>query len=345
MYCYCTYFDWNYASRGLALYRSLERHCPSFRLWVLCMDSRCYDILSQLHLEHICLVRLEDLEKDDERLLAAKQNRRRIEYYFTCTPSLPLFILSHWPGVDLITYLDADLFFFSDPAPIYEEIADHSIAIIPHRFPTGFRHLEDSGIYNVGWLSFRRDRDGLACLHWWRDQCLEWCYDRKENGRFADQKYLDDWPSRFENVVVLRHKGANLAPWNLANYVVAVDHTVISVDDEPLIFYHFQGFRQLARALFDTGLAGYGVAPSTIVLHEVYGVYVRSLVASAHEMLAFSDHAIRPGSIRGYSSDAPMAQDSRLLWLLARFMRSPFRHLRTLFRKQRFFFIRGHPLG
>ena len=345
MYCFCTYFDQNYASRGLALYRSLERHCPSFRLWVLCMDSRCYDILSQLHLKHMCLVRLEDFEKDDEGLLAAKQNRRRIEYYFTCTPSLPLFILSHWPDVDLVTYLDADLFFFGDPAPLYKESAGHSIAIMPHRFPTRFRYLEDLGIYNVGWLSFRRDRDGLGCLHRWRDQCLEWCHDRTENGRYADQKYLDDWPSRFQNVVVLQHKGANLAPWNLANYAIGVDHDAVSVDGEPLIFYHFQGFRQLAKVLFDTGLVPYESVPSSTVLHEIYDPYVRSLAASAHEMSAFSDHAVRLRSIRGHSSDARIAQDSHFLWLSGRFMRSPIRHLRTILSRQRFFFIRGHLLG
>ena len=32
---YCSYFDHNYLSRGVALYRSLQRHAPGARLWVL----------------------------------------------------------------------------------------------------------------------------------------------------------------------------------------------------------------------------------------------------------------------------------------------------------------------
>src|SRR5712691_2882118 len=220
MYHFCTYFDHRYLPRGLALYRSLKQHCRSFQLWVLCMDRECYDVLSQLDLPDIQLIALEDFEKDDQELLGAKQNRTLIEYYFTCTPSLPLFILNNCPEVGIITYLDADFFFFADPAPVFDEIADHSIAIIGHRFPAQLRHREQYGIYNVGWLSFRRDEQAFSCLVWWRERCIEWCYDRCEDGRFADQKYLDDWPTRFQGVVVLNHQGVNLAPWNLANYKI-----------------------------------------------------------------------------------------------------------------------------
>lgn len=35
---YCTYFDHNYLSRGVALHRSLQRHAPGARLWVCCED-------------------------------------------------------------------------------------------------------------------------------------------------------------------------------------------------------------------------------------------------------------------------------------------------------------------
>ncbi len=156
------------------------------------------------------------------------------------------------PEIDFITYLDADLFFFADPKPIFEEIGDRSIAIIGHRYPPQLHHLLEFGIYNVGWLSFRRDENGLACLQRWRQQCLEWCYDRAEEGRYADQKYLDDWPESFQSVVVLRHKGANLAPWNLANYRIHRAQDRVWVDDDPLIFYHFQGFTQLKSWMLTT---------------------------------------------------------------------------------------------
>ena len=152
MYNYCTYFDENYLSRGFALYGSLREHCPAYKLWVLCMDQAVYKILEKLDLPGMHPLSLEVFERDDDPLISARQNRSRIEYYFTCTPSLPLFILNHHPEVDLITYLDADLFFFADPAPLLAEMEGKSIGIIGHRFPARLRDKERYGIYNVGWL-------------------------------------------------------------------------------------------------------------------------------------------------------------------------------------------------
>ena len=221
-YNFCTYFDVNYLSRGLALYASLRTHCPHFRLWVLCMDSASFEALQHLRLPGIQAIQLDAFEAGDHQLLEAKKNRSQVEYYFTCTPSLPLYIFRKFPEVEMITYLDADLYFFDDPSPLFEEMGDQSIAIIGHRFPPALRSQERFGIYNVGWLSFKRDEHAVACLQWWRKKCIEWCYDRLDNGRFADQKYLDVWPEKFQKVVVLQHHGANVAPWNLENYNLSI---------------------------------------------------------------------------------------------------------------------------
>lgn len=247
----------------------------------------CYEVLSQLGLREIRLISLEDFERGDEELLRAKKNRTLIEYYFTCTPSLPLFILRNYSEVDLITYLDADLFFFADPAALYEEMFGGAIAIIGHHFPPNLRHLEQHGIYNVGWLSFKRGAQAFACLQRWREQCIRWCYDRIDEGRFADQKYLDNWPNLFQDVVLLSHKGANLAPWNLGNYIIHRDGNCLRVDDELLIFFHFHGFKQIENWLYDPGLTFYDVKPSKLVLRDIYGLYIKALLDVKWQFLTF----------------------------------------------------------
>ena len=247
-YHFCTYFDRNYLARGLALYESLRQHCRRpFVLWILCFDDETYDILARLNLPGVRLISQQAFEASDEALVRAKADRSRVEYYWTCTPSLPLYVLQHDPEVELITYLDADLCFYSDPRPIYDELGDGSILIVEHRFSPEYAHLATtSGIYNVGLLAFRSDEHGLACLRWWRERCLEWCYIRFDDGRFGDQKYLDDWPKRFDRLVVLQHKGAGLAPWNLTRYAIDAGLGRVTVDSVPLIFYHYHSFQYVS---------------------------------------------------------------------------------------------------
>jgi hypothetical protein len=99
-------------------------------------------------LQEVDLINLEEFERDDDPLRQAKTNRSLLEYYFSRTPSLLLFILQNYPAVDLITYLNADLFFFSRLDASFDEIANHSIAIIAHRFPAAFRNsrVAESGL-------------------------------------------------------------------------------------------------------------------------------------------------------------------------------------------------------
>ena len=98
---FCTYFDRHYLVRGLALYNSLTKHCPDFKLWILCLDLSSHDELVRLNLPKVSLLTLDELERDDPALRQAKTNRSRVEYYFTCTPSLPLLILRIDPTIDL----------------------------------------------------------------------------------------------------------------------------------------------------------------------------------------------------------------------------------------------------
>jgi hypothetical protein len=300
MFYFCTYFDSNYIIKGLALYRSLVRYAKPFHLWVLCFDDTAYEILQELALPEVIPVTLRDFEKGDRELLRAKSNRSMVEYYFTCTPSLPWYILRHHPEVDIITYLDADLFFFSTPSPIYQELTGGSVLIVGHRFPPHLKHCEVNGIYNVGLLSFRNDDVGLQCLQRWRDQCLEWCYDRVEAGRFADQKYLDDWPVRFPGVVVLQHQGAGLAPWNVEKYSLRLENGQVLVDSQPLVFFHFHGLKQVKRWLYDPNFAQYGTHADTVLKNRIYGPYIQELRQVAlWGALSAAQSCVHMSSIRG----------------------------------------------
>ena len=109
----------------------------------------------------------------------------------------------------------------------------------------------DYGVFNGGWVCVRRDARGLACLEDWSGRCLDWCFDRVEDGKYGDQKYLEEWPKRFDGVVVLKREGANLAPWNVEDYRISLCNGQVMADDDPVIFYHFSGLRQVRRWLYN----------------------------------------------------------------------------------------------
>jgi hypothetical protein len=268
---FCTLFDSGYLFKVLALYDSLERHCERFHLTALCVDEEAERLLRLLTLPNMSVLPLAELESGDPGLAATKADRNRFEYCCTATPALPLHLLETRPELDEITYLDADLFFFSDPEPLFAEMGEASVLITPHRFPDYLRHYEANGIFNVQFMTFRRDERGLAALRWWHDRCLEWCYLRLEDGKFADQKYLDDWPDRFEGVHVLRHPGGGLAPWNIDRHTLRREDGRVLVDGEPLVFFHFHRVRMRVDGGYDWRAPGYlGLGAAREVVYRPY---------------------------------------------------------------------------
>lgn len=272
---YCTYFDSRYLTRGITLYESIcKQSSRPICLWVLCLDEESHKILARASLAGMQLIRMEDLEGADPELAHAKSNRSTVEYFFTSTPCLPRYILNANPEIADITYVDGDLYFFSDPEQIFLDIGANSIAITPHRFAKRNTGREQLGIFNVAFNYFRRDADGIACLEWWRERCLEWCYDRLEDGKFADQGYLNDWPERFCGVKVLNHPGVNLAPWNVEDARLTSRAGRIYSDGEPLIFYHFHALKVLSGRLFNPCWENYEIKPPGVLRRRIYQPYI-----------------------------------------------------------------------
>jgi hypothetical protein len=282
---YCTYFDHNYLSRGLALFHSLQQHAPGARLWVLCLSDICYHALVALDLPNLVPRRLADFEAADPEVAATRPDRSLIEYYFTCSPAWKLHVLNNEPDAEWVTYLDSDLFFFASPEPIYAEMKEASFGIIPHHFTRRTAYRRRFGIYNVGWVSVRRCEEGIAALQWWRERCIEWCYDfvDADGDRFADQRYLNRLPGLFPHVHVIQHLGANLAPWNFADLRVEWrDGSVLVEGRYPLLFFHFHGVKREGRYYFNSHRVFHAPFPELMRQH-IYQPYVVALDAAELE--------------------------------------------------------------
>lgn len=294
---FCTLFNRNYLSRGLALYESLRRHVDDFRLFVFAFDDDTAEVLDALDLPKLVTIPLTDFE--DGELLRVKGSRSPVEYCWTSTSSTILYVLEQYDS-PLCTYVDADVYFFADPSPLLQELSDDSVLLTEHRYTPRYDRSRESGTYCVQFTAFRNDERGLRALRWWRDSCIEWCYARHEDGKFGDQKYLDDWLDRFEGVHVLEHPGGGLAPWNVQQYdIYERDGSVWcrsrkSGGEFPVVFYHFHALRFLTPARVD--FWAYRLDEDDI--HLLYRPYVADLVDQGDRVKAIrpdiDPHAVGP---------------------------------------------------
>jgi hypothetical protein len=328
---YCTYFDHRYLPKGLAMIRSLRRQVPDAQVWVLCLSPQALAILRELGEPGVNAIAMEDFESGDTGLACAKDDGRSvIEYYFTLTPSLVLYIMRAMPNAEIVTYLDGDLWFLADPEPVYREMGTDSILIIPHGFAPVMKHREKYGIYNVGWVSFRTDKRGMACVHWWRERTIEWCFDRVDDGRFADQGYLDQFPRLFVGVHVLTHRGANLAPWNIAASKISARLDAIWANDDRVLFFHFHDLKRLLSGEYLVSHGAYQAPLTPLVRDSLYKPYLREISAIEVEM------ATRFASADGNTIRAPETVMPIHSW---RTWRAKFRAARALARNRRLGYV------
>lgn len=289
---FCTYFNKNYLAHGRSLYESLISVMPNAKLLMMCMDDESFEVLSQVNYPHAILAKYSDMESQNPALLIAKENRSLVEYFYTCSSATCVYSMKNIVGIDSITYLDADLFFFSSPQAIFDEMRTSSIGIIEHKFSKLTMRNKIYGLYNVGWITFRNDQEGNKCINDWHEKCLEWCYQKLEGDKYADQKYLDKWPQDYKNVCIIQNIGANLAIWNINNYKLNKIDDQVYVDNQKLIFYHFANFKQIGKNVFKTDLSRVFYKTNGIVKHDIYMPYIKKIIKnqnSDYQIIAKKD--------------------------------------------------------
>lgn len=280
---YCTYFDRHYLLKGLALQSSLKKYNPFVELWILCMDKYTYLILESMKLTNIKLITLPEFE--DHQLLKAKKNRNRVEYYWTCTPSLPLYVFNKSKDCDYAVYIDTDLFFYSPSENIFTELTSNSIYIAEHRYPPEQQYrINRQGRFNVGILIFKNDDYGKKCLTRWRKQCIKWCYFREEDGKMGDQMYLNEWPKLYDKLTISRNLGVNAAPWNIALYNVKRSANEVFINSDELICYHFHQFK-IYRNNHYTYAKGYELSQN--IIDTIYRPYINEITEQLSRLKFF----------------------------------------------------------
>ena len=133
---------------------------------------------------------------------------------------------------------------------------------------------------------------------------MEWCFNRLEDGKFGDQKYLDQWPVLFGGVHILQCRGAGVAPWNFSQYEITEHRDGhLFIDGEPLVFYHFHQFRILEGGRFYYASSVYSADKDFPA--GVYMSYTQAILDSINAV-----RLVDPGFSSGIESHGPVTLEA-----------------------------------
>ncbi len=248
----CTYFDKNFLPRGLALYDSISQFHKNFIFYVLTFDHETYEYLSGLGNSNMVLISHESYNKYFNT--NPKNFDDRKQYYFSSTPNICLYILENFHAVDLLLYLDADVFLFNSLDPLYQEVEYASIAYCPHRTLNIFNLLaQNHGQYHVGVTFFRNLELARNCLNGWKSDCETWHKGMQgyHLDYFSDQIFLDNWEDNYPGTMIITNIGVNAAPWNAGRYRVSEVNDMYYLNDTPLLIFHFSALKKLENKLWN----------------------------------------------------------------------------------------------
>lgn len=195
-------------------------------------------------------------------------------------------------GFDKVVYLDPDICVFSPLSQLLSYLDESSVLLTPHL--TGFldeRHPSEydillSGTYNLGFIAIKSGDTAKALIPWWEDKLARYCVVDIAKGLFVDQKWMDLVPAIFENVRICRNRGWNVAYWNLPHRSVATTpEGGLTIDGEPLVFYHFSGISPDAR-VFSKHQDRYRFSNLPEPIHDLAQDYCTRLRANGAETFA-----------------------------------------------------------
>ena len=263
---FVTLFDKNFLIQGICLYKSLQRVGEPFCLWIICLDTYSFDVLSRLNLSHAKLINFSDHKTRE--LKKIESERTKAEFCWTITPLAPILVQENEPSIERVTYLDADLWFLKSFRPIFEEFeqSKKEVLITPHYYSPTYDQSATSGFFCVQFVTFSKESISQVASDWFRN-CVEWCYNRFEDGKFGDQRYLEKWPQDYPNrVCVLSNRRAILAPWNAQTLAYS-----------EAIACHFHGFKFWGNN-YDAG--NYNIPHPTIeFVYELYFTEIKNVIS------------------------------------------------------------------
>lgn len=230
-----------YLPRALVLANSIDKH-ENLPLHIFIFDHKRH--LPELP-SYVILHWPEEFFTEQDLSLAFKYDV--IEFTTALKPSITLSLLNDYNSV---IFLDPDTRIFTPLDLIWESFSSSSsVLLTPHYLtPQPDNDAESDtammrfGSFNLGFYAVTRSPDSLSFLKWWEKRCKRLCYMESQYGLSTDQKWISIAPCLFSCISIMYDRSLNVAPWNLFERTVVIHEGFFSIDNKPIIFFHFSNF-------------------------------------------------------------------------------------------------------
>lgn len=299
--CFCTIITRSHLGWALALADSLRQWDSALPFTILITDVDSAEGIDMGGRSNTSIVVLNELmHRPLCRAITTKYAEQSDELRWSMKPVLMAHLLERYTKV---IYGDCDLHFYSDPAWLWKELDTSNVLLSPHWRSAvatvdrpNFDLLYVGGLYNGGFVA--ASRGGVPALDAWAANCAEVCIKDFTQGQYVDQTHLNLLPVYFDGVQVLKHRGCNVANWNMVECAreADVDGTVLINGTYPIVFIHF------TRSMIDGIVSGVDglLMPHLVVLRDrlLAAGFPKDVVAESERRLA-EKNAPPDTSVRG----------------------------------------------
>jgi hypothetical protein len=235
----------NYLAQAKTLYDSLKKLNPSWHFIVGLVDKNVHNIdLTFLDCEilYVDKINIEGFEQ-------MVNSYSIVEFITAVKPFYFTYLFENHPACNKIIYFDPDIMVFDSLVSIEEKLDLNDILLTPHftqpikdkLLPTE-KHVFNTGVFNLGFLAVKRSENTISMLKWWEDKLRTECILDLSRGYFVDQLWMTLVPAYFDNILIDKYPGYNMAHWNLHERSLTVTSNGYLVNGKQLVFFHFSHY-------------------------------------------------------------------------------------------------------
>lgn len=236
---YYTICSAEYLYKGLVLYESMKLNDPDFKLFLVCLDDKCAELVKLLRPIDMIPMKLSDIKDGDKTIKSCKATELGERYTLGAKASAALYLFQEFQDLDHLVWIDCQVGLLSDPSQIFEQWNNSSILL-----------LDDRGHYNRTFMGFKSDEQGMACLN-------HICSIFSNDANFAEQndmRNISNWQNRFNNITILKEEWLVLTPEQVnhaKNNEMKIDKSNIMIRGKTAVMHYFEALKYYDGNSFD----------------------------------------------------------------------------------------------